>query len=107
MENVGSDHATFEKLVADGLDLVARQDAATAAVSDLVARRLILERQGDHLREFLDAALRRKLGVGSRRLKEFGIRPREPKTRHRPNPDDLATNPVPAVQLPRAPAAEP
>lgn len=116
MENVGGDHAAFEKLVADGLDLVARQDAASAAISEIVADRLILERQGDHLREFLEAALRRKFGVGSRRLKEFGIRPREPKTRRRPSPDDPATHPIPTVhpvQLPppataaAAPASEP
>ena len=105
MDNVAGDHAAFTQTVADGLELVARQEAAVAAASETVAKRRLLERQGDHLREFLEASLRRKFGVGSPRLREFGIRPRDPKSKRRLQPDDPATHPIPTVPAPAIPTA--
>jgi hypothetical protein len=54
----------------------AEQIEAEGAVSDIIARRRGVTRDGNHLQQYIAAVLRKELGPSSPRLLQFGVRPR-------------------------------
>lgn len=79
----------LEQKIAEGKVLDAQQSQLTAALRQTVVRRQNLEKETNHLREFLDSGLRHAFGTTSQKLHEFEIRPRIRRTR-------AATVPKPA-----------
>lgn len=93
-------HEAFAGIIAEGLSLVAQQDASEAQFRSLIERRNDLERRGNHAREYLVAALREALGVSNPLLLGYDIRPRV--SRRRPLPEPTA----PPLEKPPSAAAE-
>lgn len=73
--------ATLEELLAEGRILEAQQGMHTAALRETNRKRLLLEQRGDELRERMSGSLRGKLGAASKRLHEFGVKPKAERRR--------------------------
>jgi hypothetical protein len=90
--------AALAAFVAEGRLSIAQQIQADGARRDIVARRFELNREGNHLQQFLEAALRQHYGPDSPRLVQFGVRPRNLRRLPSTNPDapgGLPENPGP------------
>jgi hypothetical protein len=77
------DQAALERLVAQAQELEVQQGKRLADLREINAQRRDLEKDGDVLRERMAAGLRHKLGVGNKRLLEFGLKPK-PEQRRKP-----------------------
>jgi hypothetical protein len=77
----------FETLTRQCFEVVAEQDYHTGRKSQSVARRRVLEQQGNQLYEFLVAGLRHAYGPKSQKLREFGAKPRIRRSVKKEEPD--------------------
>jgi len=71
-------------LIEEGTALSSEQVRLEGMLKTVIARREELIERGNHLREYLAAALRRELGASSPILLQFGVRPRGPRGPKRP-----------------------
>ncbi len=89
---MSEDQAALERLVAQAQELEVQQGKALADLREINNRRRNLERDGDLLRERMSAGLRHKLGVGNKRLLEFGLKPKPVQRRKPLTPEQKKQN---------------
>lgn len=75
-------------LIQEGTAFSSTQTQLEGALHSVVERREELTVRGKHLVEYIAAGLRRRYGVSSQRLGEFGVRPRTRRRRPAPPPVD-------------------
>jgi len=107
LPNLQKGQEELERFLQRGFDLLARQDQYVGLARQVVADRLALEKEGDQLVEFLAAGLRHNFGPKSKKLHEFGLKPRnrgrKPK---KAEPTDGGTTEPPVVVKSEAPPAD-
>lgn len=79
--HLSEDQSALERLTEEGRALEAQQGIHMAALRETNRQRLDLERRGDELRDRMAGALRHKYGPTSKRLHEFGLKPKAERRR--------------------------